>query len=720
MSEETTPQAPNWLQMARAAFTESTTYFDSSIRKQIEAGLLQFQGVHPKGSKYFQDNYKARSRLFRPKTRTTIRKNEAVAAEALFSTTDVVSITPEDDGEVVQRASAVFYHEVMNYRLQKTIPWFLTCIGAYQDTQTVGVALSRQYWKYDAKKGIDKPCIDLLPVENLRIAPGADWLDPINSSPYVIWMIPMYVKDVRARMRTIDKRTNAPKWKTLSDHHILTAINSSSDSTRQTRERGRTDSKEQATAINDFAIVWVHENIVEVDGEDLIFHTLGTVGMLTDPVPISKVYHHGVRPFVMGYCVIETHKAYPDGVTGLTKDVQAEVNEVTNQRLDNVKFAMNKRYLATRKSQIDVRSLTRNVPGSVTFLNDIEKDIKVMETADVTSSSFQEQDRLNQDFDDVSGSFSQASIASNRRLNETVGGLNLLSTNANQVGSYQLKTFVETWVEPVLRQVLLLEQYYETDEVILALAGRKAAALVQRFGQSVTLDQLLAQELTLNVNVGIGATNPQERVNNFLKAMTALKEMLADGTLERYGLDVREVIAEMFGKLGYKDGSRFFGGDEVDPRMVAAQNTIQELQQELAQKVSPELVAAQIRKIDADIELLGAKTKDAVAASVEKYLRAFFSSGQLAQLIAAIPGLAPIADGLVQAAGYTPQGGTDPNFQQPMAPAPQIALNPVKDPRIGTEFMPGMAADTTPSTPADPATALEGANQGIETLQADS
>lgn len=712
----------DYLQMAREAFTTSTTFFDGSIRPQVESAIRQFQGVHPSGSKYHSDTYKARSRLFRPKTRTTIRKNEAVGAEALFSTKDVVSVTPEDDSNPMQQASAAVMQELMNYRLKKSIPWFLTAIGAYQDAQTVGVCASYQCWEYDAVKKIDKPAIHLIPVENLRIDPGSNWADPINSSPYVIRMIPMYVKDVRAKMTTPDPKTGQPKWKNLEDTQLLSAMNMYGDTTRLTRERGRTDSKEQSQGIREFGIVWVHQNIIEIDGKDMIYYTLATLAMLTDPAPLEETYFHGRRPFVMGYCILETHKIYPDGVAGITKDVQAEINEIANQTRDNVRFAMNKRYFVKRSKQVDIRSLTRNVPGSVTMLTDID-DVKVQETHDVTSSSFQEQDRLALDFDDVSGAFSQSSVQSNRNLSETVGGMNMLTTNANQVSSYQLRTFVETWVEPVLEQVVLLEQYYETDEVILSMAG-KAAGLLQKFGVDEVTDELLMQELTTNVNVGIGATNPQEQINNFMAAMKNLREILTDGTLERYGLDVTEVIKELFGKLGFKDGARFFSSDE-DPRLTAARKTIGDLQQAMAQKVSPEMVAKQLEKLDAEIEAIGAKTKDTLAAMVEKNMKTFFASGQTAQMIAAIPQLSPVMDGLVQDAGYTAPNpvGIDPTLPTVDGPAPQITQNSIKDPRTGTEFTPGdstVPQNTDPLSPALPASPDTGFNKGIETLRSDS
>lgn len=726
-SAATTGPGIDYLRLAREAYAESTTYFDASIRPQAESAIRQFQGVHPTGSKYHSDAYKSRSRLFRPKTRTTIRKNEAVAAEAFFSTANVTTVTAEDKDDPVQRASAEVHQALLNYRLKKSIPWFQILMGAYQDTQAVGVCLGHPYWKYDPKKRIDKPCIDLVPIENLRIAPGSNWTDPINTSPYLIRLIPMFVKDVKARARMQDPTRSQARWKPMSDQQLMAGVRSYSDSTRQTRERGRTDSTEQRSAISDFAMVWVHQNIIEIDGEDKVFYTLGDHALLSDPVPIDEMWFHGRRPYIMGSCVVEAHKLYPDGVAGLTKDVQAEINEVANQRIDNVKFAMNKRYFAKRGSQVDLRSITRNVPGSVTMMNDPEKDVKILETNDVTGSAFQEQDRLNLDFDDVAGTFSQSSVQSNRKLNETVGGMTMLSTNANQVGAYQLLAFVETFVKPLLQMLMELERSYETDATVLKLAARSAQLSrfldPARLEEEGLMDLLLDQEVELNVNVGIGPTNPQEQINAFISAMANLRQILADGLLERYGLDVKEVIAELFSKLGYKSGARFFSVEQEDPRLTNAKQTIQQLEQQLAQKISPEMVAAQVRKIDAEIETLGAKTKDVMASAFEKTLRGFFSGGQVAQMLAAVPAMAPVADQVIKDAGYQrPAGGEDLNLPQLDAPAAGLVQNEVRDPRSGIEFMPGAPGDTSPNTPASieqPASPADGAQQGIETVRAD-
>jgi hypothetical protein len=698
------------LQLARDAFAGSTSYFDANIRPQVERDLRTFQSRHAADSKYLSDAYRTRSRLFRPKTRAAIRKNEAISAEAFFSTDDVVEVAAEDDSDPEQRASSEVMKALINYRLKKSIPWFLLVMGAYQDAMATGVVISHQYWEYDPVKKIDRPVIELLPIENFRFDPGASWHDPIGTSPYLIQLVPMYLKDVKYRMRP-GPAGEAPKWFPLSNEQLVSAARDY-DSTRLLREDNRTDSRDSVTAITEFSIVWVHRVILEDGGRDLIYYTLGDQFLLSLPVPLEESYAHGRRPYVMGCCVIETHKPYPSSASRLTLGVQTEINEVANQRIDNVKLALNKRYFVKRNKQVDVRSLTRNTPGSVTMMMDPEGDVKVFDTPDVTGSSYQEQDRLNLDFDEMSGAFSPGSVQSNRKLNETVGGMNMLTDNANQLCNYQLKTFVETWVEPALRQLVLLEQHYETDARILALAGRAAFEKLQRLGRDQVTDDMLMGEMTLTVSVGMGTTSPTRRIDNLIKGIAAVKEALADGTLAKFGVDATEIIKEVFGALGHKNGGRFFKHEE-DPRLAGLQAEIEQLQQQLEAKMPQALVDATVRKMDAEVANMQAQ-------KVEAGVTASYAAMQAAEVIAAVPQVAPIADKVMQAAGYIAPAppGIDPNFPNSAVAAggagPGLTPAAAEAAQSGPVSIPG-SQNTSPMFPPRPGTG----QTGIETQRAD-
>ncbi len=330
--------------------------------------------------------------------------------------------------------------------------------------------------------------------------------------------------------------------------------------------------------------------------------------MLTDAKPLAEVYFTGERPIVMGCCVIETHKVMPESPVILGEQLQREANEIVNQRLDNVKLVLNKRYIVKRGAQVDIKSLVRNVPGSVTLANDVTGDVREVEFNDVTGSSYQEQDRLNVDYDELTGNFSQGSIMTNRKMNETVGGMGMISNAANQITEYTLRTFTETWVEPVLRQLVKLEQKYETDEVILAIAASQAK-LIETYGVSEINDDLLGQELTLSVNVGMGATNPDQKLGRFMGAMQAYS---AVATMELPSLDMKEVGKEVFGLAGYRDGGRFMVDDETNQKIEkvikGATQMVEEAKAEVMQR--EQAIQEEGRKLEkmlADLKLQSAK-----------------------------------------------------------------------------------------------------------------
>ena len=403
----------------------------------------------------------------------------------------------------------------------------------------------------------DHPDVELIPVENIRIHPAANWRDPVNSSPYLLRLIPMYVMDVKRRMKVSDKKQNQTKWKSLTNDEIRSSTKQNFDPTRLTRENEREDkiTSSDSTSIKDYDIVWVIENFMRDEiGNDFVFYTLGSEHLLTEPIPIQEVYFTGKRPIAMGVAIIETHKIFSSGVAELGQTLQREINEVTNSRLDNVKLILNKRYLVRRGSQVDLRSILRNVAGSITFVNDVDKDVKPFDFNDVTSSSYEEQNRLATEYDELVGNFSQSSVANNRKLNETVGGMQMLRSGAFGLTEYLVRTFSETWVKEVMWQLVALEQKYETDIVILALAAN-SVNLIQKYGIDSVTDELLNQRLTLEVNVGTGATDPITKLNQFLLAMKHLTDILREPPPN---LNMEEVQKEIFGRLGHKDGSRFF------------------------------------------------------------------------------------------------------------------------------------------------------------------
>lgn len=643
---------PDWLTMARDAWTSSTSYLDSSLRGQWERNERAYQSQHPSGSKYYSDAYKSRSKLFRPKTRASSRQAEAAIAASFFGNEDVVSVEAIDDENPLDQAAAALNKELLQYRLttpnpKRGVPWFRIVVGAYQDAEKVGIVTSKQWWEYEEviedfhafDKGtgapvldqngektviqkprivVDRPRCELYPPEQVRIDRAASWLDPIGTSPYLILMTPMYVGDVEQMMKQAPG-DGQPTWLKVDRAELLKAKGRSAwDSTRLARTPGREDSKESDIAIDEYKTIWLHENFFRWEGQTLVYWTAGIEALLSEPQPVHEVYPHldyNELPVVMGQCLIEAHKAYPSGKPQLTQELQQEANEIVNLRLDNVKLALNKRYLVKRGRQVDLRSLTRSSPGAVTLVTDTEGDVKEMEFKDVTASSFAEQDRVNVDFDDIAGNFSPGTVQTNRRLNETVGGMQLMAGSANQIGELDMRVFAETWAEPVLRQLLRMEQTYETDITILGIAGNKAR-LYPKFGIDRITDEMLMRDMTVKINVGIGATDPMRKLQKLSMGADILEKMFGPQMLAPL-MKSAELIKEVMSALGYRDGRRFFN-DQADPTILMLQQKIQELQQTIDRQVFAAEGKVKVAEVSGMAQIISTMLKTAAGAATSQ------------------------------------------------------------------------------------------------------
>lgn len=575
------------LQTAQTIYRASTDYLDSNITTTWETNLAHFNNEHAPTTKFQSSNYK-RSKVFRPKTRSMTKASEAALTNAMFSTLDVLDVQPEDATDQIQIASAKINKAILQYRLDRKIKWFQTVIGAYQSTKVYGLCISMQRWDYHVDTDVvpaqrfdgsietdeegnmlgfetskvrkDDLCVDLIAPENFRFDPMCDWRDPCGTSPYLIYMMPIYAHDAIEKMEQEDDKTGQPQWKKHSLSAMLATRRNWYDRTRQAREgRRRIDpSDDQAGSM--YSTLWAHMNIVKINGDDMMFWTMGTELLLSEPVLLKEAFPHlreGERPFTIGFSTIEAFRNYPAGDVEQASGIQEEINLVANQRLDNVKLVLNKRYYVRRGSQVDLDALIRNVPGGGVMMNDPEKDVHTVDTRDVTGSSYQEQDRLSVELDELTGSFSQTSVQSNKNLNETVGGMEAMQSGAGAVQDYGLRIFFETWAEPTLRQMMRCTQYYETDNVILSLAAKRVG-LYQKFKIDKITDELLLNELTVRVNVGMGNTDPQRRVEKLMFATKNAAQL--PGMAGR--MKATEVADEIYGALGYKDSSRFFRTDE--------------------------------------------------------------------------------------------------------------------------------------------------------------
>jgi hypothetical protein len=219
--------------------------------------------------------------------------------------------------------------------------------------------------------------------------------------------------------------------------------------------------------------------------------------------------------------------------------------------------------LVKRGKKVDLAAVQARGPNRLIMVDDPDADIKTMPMSDTPQGAFQENNLLNADMDDLTGTMNGGTVQNNRNMNETVGGMTLMAGDAGAMSEYDLSVWVETWAGPVLNQILRLEEMYEDDAVILALCGQKAQ-LIEKYGIRDITDWLLEHDTELVLQIGIGASaHPDQRLHKFAMAgQTAamlLTPFVAGGVVDSPVPKVKTIIDEVYGNAGFKNASdRFF------------------------------------------------------------------------------------------------------------------------------------------------------------------
>jgi hypothetical protein len=642
---------------------ERDAIFKSALQKNNwRRSYDAFHNRHASDSKYTDTAWrKKRTSLFRPKTRTSVRKAMAAAAASLFTTSDVVQVSAEPQKDPKRAASAAVLKEILAYRLDRTsaeagMPWFMICMGAHLDSQITGVCYTKQYWEYekvterasvltemqhfyqdsgepvlDPMSGEpvtstqqketeqefvtkDRPWSLNIPPDNVMIDAAAPWINAEQRSGYLILRVPMTLEDARTMLSNPGK--SGEQWLDVPDS-LLTMVTDdyTSKGVRIARAADRTDPQENraagAAGNQGNTIVWLYECFLRVKGVDYHFWSLGSMFYASRVRTTRQAYpeQHGERPVVRGYALLETHETFPMSPVLSWQEMQKELNDLVNLRLDTAKQALSPIAKVKQGTTFDFQALQNRAGADTTIIVRNMDDLEFDRTPDTSAGSYEETNYLNADFDDLAGVFNSGSVSTNRHLNETVGGMQLLNGSANSVQEFDLRVFIETFAERALRQIVRLEQYYESDEVVFAIAADRAG-IFERYGVDQITDQDLERDVTVRVNVGLGSADPMQRLTKLRMALATLAPMIPMMD-KKIVINAEEILKEVMGAAGYNDGMRFvtltdmpqMGGPGMeDPNQIAAMEAQVKTQLANLQTQSQERIAAGDRQSKSEIE----------------------------------------------------------------------------------------------------------------------
>lgn len=592
-----TPPQTDFLQLVREAETQALLYQNQTNRRAWSQSYRAWHNEHFSGSKYLKPDWRNRSKIFIPKTRSAVRKDSAAVMASLFNNVKAINCMPGNESDPRQRASAALIEQLVNYRTDRAsgraaLPWFTIANGARQDALMTGVCLSKQTWKLELRKvlseepvvdeagqpevddygmptgrtqkvekwipDVDRPEMDLIPPENYVIDPAADWTNPAQTAAYIIIKWPMRLDEIRRRMAS-----PVGRWKQIDEATLKSYTSTAKmdqEAIRRARESG-VDRLDEAQTGYEFQVIWVSEVYMKTDHDDWTFFSIGDQAYLTDPRRVRDVYpeQFGERPLSLGYGNLESHRIFPMSAVESWQQLQLEINDVRNLALDATKQNVMPVTKVVRGRQVDLDQVKKRSSGSAIIVTN-KDDVTWEQPPQLSQSVALVNRELELEFDDLAGQFNGGTTENNNALSRTLGGLKLVAGSANAVQEYDIRVWIHTWAEPAIAQIARLIQYYESDEVILGVCGERAQIL-QKFGIDKITDDLLEEEVLVRVSIGVGAGDPMQRLQKFQMAVSIAGPLLAQTEEFQNGsmkLDPEAIMEEVFGGAGYNDGGRRF------------------------------------------------------------------------------------------------------------------------------------------------------------------
>jgi hypothetical protein len=144
-------------------------------------------------------------------------------------------------------------------------------------------------------------------------------------------------------------------------------------------------------------------------------------------------------------------------------------------------------------------------------------------------------------------------------------------------------------------------------------------------------------------------------------------------------------------------------------RDAGSQEAPEAVEKRVREEIANQLKA---RELDMKERLTDAQVKQIMAQAVQAGVQAAFSAMQGGAQVAQMPMIAPIADAIMQGAGYVrPAGGQDPNFPVPPAGMVPAGAAPEVQQNTSPTFPPRAESGMQGIETATPADNLEGAGQ---------
>ena len=406
-----------------------------------------------------------------------------------------------------------------------------------------------------------EPRIECVPPEDLFFSKRATWKN------YFKYPLIHRYKKTRSDLRLLG-------YKNIDAVGSVTMDDQINDVVKYQRRQDYQTLFNDSTDVQDQEEVWVFECwdfLPDEDGKlksgsyillgDLLRPNVVGRGWVENDLPYRfSPFEHNRPPIILGEAYPEPHRLEGKSYPQITESLQKETNAQRNQEREAVARDLRRTTYINRDANVDLLALTtKRIGGYVLGDGPGNEAIQEIPTGNSAAILAKTQARTDNDYAETGlPPLLQGGDTTSESATESQNQL----TNANKKIELVIKNLAYTAWLPVFRYLLRLEQAYETEAYIKAVAGKYFGPLV--WDKSIPIRSIIQGDFDLQVNISV---NKQSQTNKFMMIMDrATAANQATGSLVQMRvlppqqakfIDVNKIFKEMLPLMGIKKTSEF-------------------------------------------------------------------------------------------------------------------------------------------------------------------
>jgi len=530
----------------------------------------QYRGVRDETRK----KYPYRSKLFIPYSFTSVEGVLAKIMEILFMEKPIVKALPqmEDDAmsaDMIERLLDYQFYMMRIYPMAQMI---------LRDALIYGTAFAKVYWDREVKtlevpgritmpdgsvktdmavieqEIFDGPRIVSIPNERLFIDPGAS---SIKDAEFVIhkeWKTIDYLKQQKklgARYKNLGKL----------EEGSVEDIGPLQQAKLQALGISPAEELEQIKKVEVWEYWTNDKKYTTVDRKHLIESEDNTL------CP-------GNKPFVLAKPISLSNELFGLGFMEMLFYLQHELNDVRNQRMDNVNLIINKIIKVSSHAGVDLNYL-KSIPGAI-WLAERPELITPLEMSDVTASSYLEAQEIKSDMQHTIGDYDYFRGASPSTSRETATTVIRLQEAAMNRISGITRYIEESFVVPLAQLMMDLNKQYLNVEKPIRIFGEQGQKWIELSQNDIT--QYYDFQAMGSIRASLKKQQEKEKSMELLGMLLPLAEQL--------NLNLPLFMTDLLGKMGYPNAGKYIL--PVVPQSLTTMGGQQGMPQDTPQEGTPQ------------------------------------------------------------------------------------------------------------------------------------